>query len=93
MSEVLASEVTEADPHHPRVVSEADHGAPQLAEQHAAVRIRLLGCCGSDGLRQSLCTGVIAVCEEVHVSEAIPTEPPRAGKHAWSCRKQQKHAF
>lgn len=70
------------DPHHPRVVSEADHSAPDLAEQHASIRIRLLGGCGSDGLGQSLCVGLVAVCEEVHFTEPVPTEPPPAGKHS-----------
>lgn len=76
------TEVILTDPHHPCVVSEADHSAPDLAEQHAAIRVRLLGGCGSDGLGQSLCVGLVAVCEEVHFTEPVPTEPPPAGKHS-----------
>lgn len=72
---------TMIDPHHPCVKSEADHSALQMAKQHAAVCIRLLGRCSSDGLGESLRTGLIAVCEEVHLTVPVPTEPPPAGKH------------
>lgn len=73
--------VIQTDPHHSCIIFEANHSAPQMTKQDAAICVRPLGGCGLDGLGESLCVGVISACEEVHLAVTVPAEPPPAGKH------------